>query len=56
MSEKYNIHTVYYHGVCTAQYNLYILQKCVKIRQFLNCDEQFSKKNRKTRKFRKVGA
>ena len=44
------INTVYR----TTQYNLYILQKYVKTIQFLNCDEQFLKKNKKNGKFKKL--
>ena len=52
---KYNtsyINTVYR----TTQYSLYILQKYVKNSQFLNCDEQFLKKNKEKRKIQEVGA
>ena len=38
----------------TTQYNLYILTKYVKTRQFLNCDEQFLKKNKKKGTFEQL--
>ena len=38
----------------TTQYSLYILQKYVKNSQFLNCDEQFLKKNRKQGSFEQL--
>ena len=46
-------HTSYINTVNrTTQYNLYILQKYVQSIQFLNCDEQFLKKNRKRGSFK----
>ena len=44
----------YYRGERTTQYDLYILQKYLKTIQFLNCDEQFLKKNKKNGKFKKL--
>ena len=38
----------------TTQYNMYVLEKYVKTYQFLNCDEQFLKKNRKQGSFAKL--
>ena len=40
----------------TTQYNLHVLEKYVKTYQFLNCDEQFLKKNKEKRKIQEVGA
>ena len=44
------INTVYR----TTQYNLYILQQYVQSIQFLNCDKQFLKKNRKQGSFEQL--
>ena len=44
------INTVYR----TTQYDLYIQQKYVRTIQFLNCDEQFLKKNRKRGSFEQL--
>ena len=38
----------------TAQYSLYIQQKYVKNGQFLNCDEQFLKQNKKKGTFEQL--